>query len=93
MEGDIDAKTRMKIRQNFVTLCSEIDNIGVSLLLYQRPVLTNNEFDLIIDRIDRRERNIRLMQILLRKNQQQFVIFCECLLETGRGDLKKIIHQ
>ena len=84
MEGDIDAKTRMKIRQNFVTLCSEIDNTGV---------LTNNEFDLIIDRIDRRERNIRLMQMLLRKNQQQFKIFCECLLETGRGDLKKIIHQ
>ena len=65
MEGDIVAKTRMKIRQNFVTLCSEIDNIGVSLLLYQRHVLTNNEFDLIIDRIDRRERNIRLMQMLL----------------------------
>ena len=93
MEGDIDAKTQMKIRQNFVTLCSEIDNIGVSLLLYQRHVLTNNEFDLIIDRIDRRERNIRLMQMLLRKNQQQFEIFCECLLETGRRDLKKIIHQ
>ena len=91
MEGGLDNKIRNKVRNNFVRLCSELDNIGISLLLYQRLVLTSADLDLILDRVSRRERNIRLLQIILRKNQEQFRVFCDCLTETGREDLKKLL--
>ena len=90
MEGRIDDKIRLKIRSNFVTLCSELDNIGISLLLYQRQVLNNADLDLILDRVSRRERNIKLLQIILRKNLDKFKTFCSCLVEIGREDLKQL---
>ena len=90
MEGRIDDKIRLKIRSYFVTLCSELDNIGISLLLYQRQVLNNADLDLILDRVSRRERNIKLLQIILRKNLDKFKTFCSCVIEIGTEDLKQL---
>ena len=86
----LDPNIRLITRKNFVLLCSEIDNVGLSLLLYQRNILSNGDLDNIFDRASRRERNVRLLQIILRKSNETFNIFCQCLIETGREDLKKI---
>ena len=90
MEGAIDDKTRIIIRSNFVKLCAEIDNVGLSLLLYQRGILSCANLDLILDKCSRRERNMRLLQIITRKGSKSFQTFCDCLGETGHQDLKKL---
>ena len=81
------------IRNNFVHLCNEIDSTTLALMLYEVRILSESQLDLIFDRLGRRERNIIILLILLRKNGESFQKFKDSLTLMGRQDLYKLLNQ
>ena len=81
------------LRRNLARLCNKIDSTALALMLYENRVISDCQLDLIFDRLGRRERNVIVLLIVMRKNAEVFKIFCECLTNMDRHDLMGLLNQ
>ena len=67
MEGDRSSH-KTALRRDFTRLCNEIDITALALMLYENRAISDCQLDLIVDRLGRREPDIIVLLIVMRKN-------------------------